>query len=1020
MSVERFAVLGSREVAPPLLSRVRNLQVILLLLCGFSLPAQGDSDAVELPTIDLALTAAEKAWIKSHPTVFFTGDPNWLPYEAFKNDGTYIGIVADHLELIAHYTGIVFEPVAVSTWSESLDVARQGKVEVVSGDAADAILNRQFNPVDAYSQNPIVIIMDVNQNYVEDLRQIKHRKIAIIKDYGYTADIYRLYPDFSFIEVENIQEGLQGVSEKRYHAMLSTMALASYHMAEMGLRGIKVVGKTPIIMDLTLFVDKSHPMLHGIINKTLKALPPSAKQSILQKWITREYVEKTDYKLLAESLIVLSLIFAITTWWIYRLRREIHFRRKAEGLLRESEQRYDLAMAVANDGIWDWNIDEDKVLFDRRYYLMAGYQPYEFPQAFNEWEIRVHPEDLEDAKLKLESYLESLSEKYDVEFRFRRKVGGYMWIHARGKIVEWDEEDKPRRVVGTHSDITQKKVYESQLEHIAHFDSLTGLPNRVLLIDRLNQAMYQTLRREKILVIAYLDLDGFKAVNDENDHETGDKFLTAIATRMHEVLRKGDTLSRLGGDEFVAVLVDLPSTEEGLPLVSRLLEAAALPVAINNNFLRVSASIGVTFYPQANVVDAEQLIRQADHAMYQAKLRGKNRYQVFDLEQDSSVRNQQENLRAAIEAFNEGQYILHYQPKVNMHTGELVGLEALMRWRHPKMGLLTPAYFLSHMENTELEIAVGEWAFETVLKQLTLWCASGEFPTVSINVGSMHLQQADFVERLKYFLETYPTVPAKCIELEVLETNALDDIKRVSMIMEECGKIGVNFALDDFGTGYSSLSYLKQLPATTLKIDQNFVRDMLDDPEDLAILEGVIGIASAFNRKVVAEGVESEEQGELLLKLGCELAQGYQISRPLPAEKVEPWIKDWKPCRSWQSQKAYLREDYSILFAGVELRSWVKNVERFLYWETKDIPEPNHSACTFGKWLAEEGRKKFGDTQIYNSLWFLHRDIHEHAGKLIALHRKGNHGEAKAGIGKLIVMRDKLVGELNRLNLNRN
>ncbi|MCP4285248.1 MAG: transporter substrate-binding domain-containing protein, partial [Gammaproteobacteria bacterium] len=294
------------------------------------------------------LTDAEARWIKDHTLVAFTGDPNWLPYEAFLEDGSYIGIVADHLKLIEGQTGLKFKPIPVASWTESLRMATEGKVSVISGDAADAILNKGFNPVDIYSQNPIVIIMNSQQNYVERLEKIKGRKIAIIKDYGYTADIYRQYPGFNFVEVENIQQGLEGVSQGKLDAMLATMALASYHIADMGIHNIKVVGKTLIIMDLTLFVSKDQPLLHSIINKTLKSVSKATSQDILQSWIRSKYVEKTDYWLVLQVGLVLLLLLAVILVWNRRLRQEIETRQKAElAVLEQGEQIEDLLHSTA-------------------------------------------------------------------------------------------------------------------------------------------------------------------------------------------------------------------------------------------------------------------------------------------------------------------------------------------------------------------------------------------------------------------------------------------------------------------------------------------------------------------------------------------------------------------------------------------------------------------------------------------------------------------------------------------------
>ena len=456
-----------------------------------------------------------------------------------------------------------------------------------------------------------------------------------------------------------------------------------------------------------------------------------------------------------------------------------------------------------------------------------------------------------------------------------------------------------QQYVGLFSDITERKAHQSQLEHIAHFDALTNLPNRVLLADRLQQAMAQAQRRQQQLAVAYLDLDGFKAINDHHGHETGDHVLITLATRMKEVLREGDTLARMGGDEFVAVLIDLEDTGACVPLLTRLLTAAALPVRWGELNLQVSASLGVTFYPQAQELGPDQLLRQADQAMYQAKMAGKNRYHLFDTAQASSMRDHHESLERIRVALGNHEFVLHYQPKVNMRSGQVIGAEALIRWQHPEKGLLAPAMFLPVIEDHALAVAVGEWVIDTALTQIERWHAQGLDLPVSVNIGARQLQQSDFVDRLHALLAAHPQVKPGHLELEVLETSALEDIAQVSQVIEDCARIGVTFALDDFGTGYSSLSYLKRLRVTLLKIDQSFVRDMLDDADDLAILQGVIGLAVAFRREVIAEGVETVAHGSALLHLGCELAQGYGIARPMPAEQMPAWASTWQPDDAW-------------------------------------------------------------------------------------------------------------------------
>ncbi|TWX45846.1 putative bifunctional diguanylate cyclase/phosphodiesterase [Colwellia hornerae] len=455
--------------------------------------------------------------------------------------------------------------------------------------------------------------------------------------------------------------------------------------------------------------------------------------------------------------------------------------------------------------------------------------------------------------------------------------------------------------VALFTDITPMKEHQNQLEHIAHYDLLTNLPNRVLLADRLSQAMLQCSRNEQSLAVVFLDLDGFKAVNDAHGHDMGDELLIALSLRMKAALREGDTLARIGGDEFIAVLADLSKVEDCEPVLERLLLAASESVKVGDVIVNISTSIGVTLYPQ-DAVNADQLIRHADQAMYVAKESGKNRYHLFDTAQDEAIKVQRESLEAIRSALDEQQFVLYYQPKVNMKTGSVMGVEALIRWQHPKRGLLNPIDFLPVIENNPMSIEMGEWVIDNALTQISQWQTKGlNLPvSISVNIAAVQLQQPDFTQRLTTLLAAHPDVEPRYLELEVLETSALDDVQHVSTTMINCIALGVSFALDDFGTGYSSLTYLRRLPAKLIKIDQSFVRDMLSDTDDFAIVEGVIALAKSFKREVIAEGVETIEHGKALLQLGCHLAQGYGIAKPMPACDVPTWVNDWKPDASWQ------------------------------------------------------------------------------------------------------------------------
>ncbi|PKG96182.1 EAL domain-containing protein [Paraglaciecola sp. MB-3u-78] len=441
----------------------------------------------------------------------------------------------------------------------------------------------------------------------------------------------------------------------------------------------------------------------------------------------------------------------------------------------------------------------------------------------------------------------------------------------------------------------------SDLKLVAHYDLLTNLPNRVLLAERLSQAVNHCQRRNQSLAVAFMDLDGFKAVNDRHGHNVGDELLVEVAQRMKEALREGDTLARIGGDEFIAVIVDLENIEDSEPVLKRLLKAAAAPVNLGDAALQVTASIGVSVYSQEDHVGADILMRHADQAMYVAKQAGKNRYHFFDAAQDNASKTHGQSIGDIRSALDRREFLLHYQPKVNMHTGEVIGAEALIRWQHPVRGLVPPLEFLPAIEGHAVSLELGEWVINTALSQINQWRSIGVNLAISVNISAYQLQQVNFTTRLADLLAAHPGVPPHCLEFEILETSALHDISQVSATMNACHELGVRFALDDFGTGYSSLTYLKRLPAYLIKIDQSFVRDMLEDADDLAIVEGVVGLAKAFRRDVIAEGVETIEHGVALLKLGCELAQGYGIARPMPSGDIPEWISSWKADDSWQA-----------------------------------------------------------------------------------------------------------------------
>jgi diguanylate cyclase (GGDEF)-like protein/PAS domain S-box-containing protein len=582
---------------------------------------------------------------------------------------------------------------------------------------------------------------------------------------------------------------------------------------------------------------------------------------------------------------------------------------------------------------------------------------------------------------------------------WNRKKSGEIYVELLTISTVRNRNGDIANYVAIFSDITMIKQHQQRLEHLAHYDALTQLPNRMLLGDRLQLAMAQTERSGKMLAICYLDLDNFKPINDQFGHSAGDFLLIEVAQRLKTCVRAGDTVSRLGGDEFVLLVSNLEDLRECDHAVARIIGALTQPFRVSEHSISISASIGVTLYPHDSS-DADTLIRHADQAMYAAKQGGRNRHHLFDPENDRRTRVRREEITRVREALAKGEFQLYFQPKVNMRKGSVTGAEALIRWQHPKDGLLLPGRFLPIIEDSELDIEVGDWVLQEALRQMDAWHAQGVDLPVSVNISGKHLQHAGFTRRLADLLAAHPNIPPGLLELEVLETAALEDMANVAELFAECRRFGVSFALDDFGTGYSSLTYFRQLPADVLKIDQSFIRNMLDDADDLAIVEGVIGLTQAFRRQVIAEGVETVEHGLVLLLLGCDMAQGFGIAHPMPASALPEWIQHFKPDELWGLATGFKwsREDLPMLIADVDHSRWKKSLYAYLDDATGSVrpPELDHHQCRFGRWYDSEEGQRYASADAFQRLETLHRELHDIGSQLRRCHDAGEDAAIEA------------------------
>ena len=565
-----------------------------------------------------------------------------------------------------------------------------------------------------------------------------------------------------------------------------------------------------------------------------------------------------------------------------------------EDLNKQLTERLELAFISTQDGLWDWNIATNEVYFSPLWKKMLGYEDLEFESTFAEWEKNVHPQDLKDAKINIQNHFEGKTKSYSNVHRLKHKNGTWVWILARGKAL-YDENNKAIRMVGTHTDITketnERAAQQHTLEHQAHHDALTKLPNRLLFHDRLSQGIEKAKRYKTHLAVFFIDLDRFKQINDSLGHDVGDKVLEEVSDRLMEVTRQNDTLARLGGDEFTILMEDLHKAQDASLLAEKILKSLLEPINIKGHILYISSSIGIALYPE-DADDAISLLKYADAAMYKAKDEGRNKFEFYSAEMTRAASKNLLIEASLREALDKEQLEVYYQPQIDGVTDELIGMEALVRWNHPKDGLVSPGVFIPIAEETGLIILIDRWVMQTAIKQVVKWRKDGLNPgKLALNLAMKQLQSKQCTQLITDMLEDAGCKP-EWIALEVTEGQIMKNPEQAIVILKEISQMGIELAVDDFGTGYSSLTYLKRLPIDKLKIDQSFVRDLPFDEEDIGISRAIIALSQALYLDVIAEGVETKEQRDFLVENGCRNIQGYFYSKPIPALEMEIFLKE--------------------------------------------------------------------------------------------------------------------------------
>ncbi len=568
------------------------------------------------------------------------------------------------------------------------------------------------------------------------------------------------------------------------------------------------------------------------------------------------------------------------------------FRRRLTQMLaktREAEERYALAAQAANDGLWDWDLDANHVYFSPRWKDMLGYEEREIGTTPEEWFGRIHPDDRVHVESRLSEHLTEMMSSFESEYRILHKDGSYRWMLARGVAVRNDDR-KATRIAGSQTDITERRQAEQQLLHNALHDSLTGLPNRALFMDRLGQVIKSTTNyKTPFFAVLFLDLDRFKTINDSLGHTVGDSFLVEIAHRLRKCLRPGNTVARLGGDEFAILLDNLNDFSEATQVANRIQEKLREPLSLHSYELLTTASIGIALGKAGSKQRREDLLRDADTAMYRAKALGRGRCEVFDIEMHSSALTLLQLETDLLQAIEREEFELYYQPIVSLKTGEISGFEALLRWRHPQRGLIYPDEFLPVLEDTGLIVPIGWSMLEEACQQMQFW--QSRFPsrtpfTVSVNFSASQIGQLDFVEQMDSILKETGVDPRR-LRLEITESVIMQDVKFATAMLSRLRDLNIQLHIDDFGTGYSSLSALHRFPIDALKIDRLFVGMLGIDGENAELVQTIITLAHNLGMDVIAEGVESELQMDYLRMLGCDYGQGYLFSEPKDRREVE-------------------------------------------------------------------------------------------------------------------------------------
>lgn len=869
------------------------LAVLCLLI---SLTAQADSKV--LP--NAALTKTELRWLEQRNGQVRVGIAFVPPHTLRQNkQGRYQGVAMDFMALLEKKLPLIFKTRFYPSYAAMLDAVRRNEVDMVF--AASSTPEREnyllFTQPYTFLANKI-FVRKTALGY-ESLEELSGKTVAVIRGTAINEHLTRFYPEIRQLELKSARDLMLAVSAGNADAAISVVASAWWHMKREGINNLDVSGDTNFSYAVRFAAHKDLPQLISVLDKGLYSISDAERDEIHRRWLHPELSGQLNKELvyryagIALALFLLALL-AFGALSIRRLRREVRQRLDVEQALRQSEERFELAIRGTNDGIWDWNLISNELYLAPRFLHIIGLRDAAAGQVWqgtDAWFERIHPKDQPAVAEAVKSHIRQ-HQPLDISYRLRCEQGRWIWLRMRGQ-AQWNEAGEAERFCGSIMDITESKRSEDEVRRLAYFDQLTGVANRERFKISLQAAVNKLNREQHAFAVMFIDLDHFKLINDSLGHRIGDLLLYRVAEKIRQALPPSSFLGRLDGDEF-AVLLDAPvNSAEIRQCAELLLEVMQQPVVLEGHNLRISASIGISHWVEGPA-SIDKAMEQADIALFEVKREHRGHYGFHDETMSQRILEQTALAKDLEHALQSDELFLMYQPQISLQHEQVIGCEALLRWHHPERGHISPARFIPLAEERGLIHQIGHWVLHQACQQARSWLDQGvEFGGIGVNISSLQLLAQGFVAQVEQVLALY-RLPARYIELEITETVLVKDIRQAEQVMNQLRDLGVSFSIDDFGTGYSSLLYLQRLPIGRLKLAQEFVRDTMPDSGESGQSEAVVAAALQLGRNlnipVIAEGIETFAQFEWLRGQGCSEGQGYLFSKPMLASDFKAFI----------------------------------------------------------------------------------------------------------------------------------